>query len=187
MTSIMDPNWGIFANRPPSPFGGHLTDDGTLTGNRAMNGDYSDAGLGETDFWFEVPNGFNFALSAVYVRYCMNGAPDKADYADIADGLTNGLLFSARRSGVTTALGPPIKTNAEWVFAATRVSHAGYEPGIAQSDVWTFSTDIVSVFGAPDIFYGAQNDRYICTVHDDLSDIDCHEIYVYGTVIKITL
>ena len=148
-----------------------------------MAGDYSET---PQEFWFEVPTGFNFDLHAVYARFCMSPSPLKEDYADISEGLANGLLFSATRNGVTTALGPPIKTNGEWAFAATRVSHANYEPG-AQSDVWTFSIDINTVFGTFDRFYGAQNDRYSCTVSDDLSDIDCHEIYVYGTAKKFTL
>jgi hypothetical protein len=179
----MDPNWGVFANRPPSPFGGNLTDDGTLTGNKNMANDYS---ITPQEFWFEVPSGFNFDMHAVFIRYCMSAVPRKEDYADIDGGLDNGLLFTATRNGVTTALGPPILNNAEWAFAATRNSHANFEPGVLE-DVWTFSIDIEQVFGTHDRFYGAQNDRYSCTVSDDLSDIYCHEIYVYGTVTKYVL
>ncbi len=184
MTSIMDPNWGVFANRPPSPFGGPLTDTGFFTGNPDMAADYSGT---PQDFWFEVPAGFNFDLHAVYARMCMGDKPLIDDYGDIEDGLENGILFSARRSGVTTALGPPIKTNKGWAFAATGQDNAGFKGSGQRQDVWTWSTDIQKVFGTHDRFYGAQGDRYTCTVSDDLTDLDCHRVYIFGTVTKIVL
>lgn len=179
---------------PKRIFYSHLTVDGSLTdtvaepADFALNKNFSDGGLGVTDYFIQPPAA---NMTLVLVRmfpYIRDGSGMAAeDFGNITDGLTNGLKFFMNQDGATEVdmtAGDPIKNNAglrrHFYDAARSTWSTGDE---FMSGRWTFTRD---GNGDPIVLRGsnlAAGCRMGVRLHDDLSDLTEFNVKIRGELI----
>ena len=149
--------------------------NGLPTGTKSAIGDYSDTGMGQTDFYIEALSGEKLAVARVIIHVVDSGSFDSGSYGN-AITLTNGIKFIYRRNGVEFDVsdGFPIKTNVDWGRFCYDVSVSTYGQGNeALNARWTFSK-----YGNPLVL--DSGDSLILRLNDDFSGLVEHTFLFEG-------
>lgn len=179
---VLENTWGWLQNRPGVPFSQMLTDDGTKTGDCNITGDYS---VTPQDFYIQPPPGVIYFLHGLKVNYTLPPSPDREDYGEINDGLTNGLQFIRKRGLTETILNPrgPIKNNQDLVIAGGVLQPTGLNGSIL---LYVMSFDYHKDFGQPEPIHGDREESYIVRANDDFNGQNVHCVLVEGVRFAIT-
>ena len=151
-------------------------------GETAAIGEYQDAELGETDFFFQPEAGQIVDLHRMIVQVRDAGSPDSGKYGNDID-LTEGIrvLVLDSEGGIILDLtdGHPIKTNAEWARKCFDSVPSSYGSGDAYVSVrWTFSKA-----GMPLTLSGDRGERLAVRLNDDYSGLKDHSFQVQGAIV----
>ena len=155
----------------------YLDANGDGTGATTANGNYSDAGVGVTQFYYEATNYAEIERMIIYVEDTVGFAA--ADYGSITGNLTNGISLKVFDTNGTTELldltaGLPVKSNAGWARTCYDAQllewGAGNEMLLAR---WTFSKAGDSINLLP-------GQRLAVVMNDDLTGLVDHNFMIQG-------
>jgi hypothetical protein len=140
--------------------------NGLPSGTKSAIGNYSDAGVGQTDFYIEALDGEKLAVARVIIHVVDSGSFDSGAYGN-GIILTNGIKFIYTRDGVELDVsnGYPIKTNVDWGRFCFDVNVSTYGAGNeALSSRWSFDK-----YGNPIVLN--KGDRLTIRFNDDFTDL----------------
>ncbi|MFA6213434.1 MAG: hypothetical protein WC714_28615 [Candidatus Obscuribacterales bacterium] len=150
-----------------------LTAAGNNTGAYNLNGNYSASPL---DIYYEATS--HYDLYSLLVVISDNANFNQADYGAIVGGLTNGVSFFIKPSGlpeIPLLSGVSVKHNYEWLtlnhdFVLTSFA------GLAQTA--TISFEITEDYGKP--INMSSGDRFIVRLNDDFTGLVSHTFGLRG-------
>jgi hypothetical protein len=121
----------------------HMTDDGTPTGTLDAIGDYSDGGLGETQFFITPGAGKKMVIARMLIAVVDSGSFDSGKYGNNIT-LTNGIKVQVRDGDTTVdndlTNSTPVKTNVDWATFCYDVNISSFGSGNEYLNVrWTFA------------------------------------------------
>lgn len=152
-----------------------ITSDGTSTGNRNMNGDYSAAA---TDFYFTATADFD--IYSVLVAITDNANFNYADYGGITSGvITNGVKFFVHpvAAGIDVPLlaGLALTHNYDWLSVSADVLLTTFA---GTSQTLSIEVDVTRKYGRP--LSIATGDKFIVRLHDNFTGLVNHTVHLRG-------
>ncbi len=179
------PNGGTFNILNTAPVSKFLSKDSgedQQNGNININEDYSDSGIGVTDFRITAPTGYWVALYRMLVTVRDFGMFDSGSYGN-GITLTNGIHFvngvgDGSRPDFIVSEGVPIKVNPDWGAYCYDTRLSSYGTGNEQLAArWTFAKA-----GRPAILDGDIGEFTAIRVNDDLSGLVGHYFNIQGLI-----
>lgn len=153
-----------------------LDTNGDGTGTTNGTGDYSDIGLGVTDFYIECPTGVEIFISKLVIQLEDAGAFDTSKYGNNIE-LINGvkIIFSDAESGeleITSSF--PIITNVDYAKYDKNLFLSTFGAG---NEYLNFTYDFFSL-GRP--IRLLPSEKWIIRLNDDFSDLISHTFNIQG-------
>lgn len=152
---------------------------GDGSGTKECIGDYSAAGLGQTDFIIKPAAGEIFNIQRMMVSYSDAGNFSASGYG-AGSALTNGIkVFVANDSGIKywlTDEDHPIKTNAEWTVVCYDYSYLSFGVG----DNWGGARWTFAKAGKRLTLTGDSGDKLVVRLEDDHSVLTQSHFLVQG-------
>ena len=163
----------------------YLDTVGDGSGTKDAVGNYSDAGLGQTDFILQPPVGSVFMLTRLLWSLADSGAMNSGGFGS-GSALTNGIeIFKIQDA--TTVLdvtdGLPIKTNGDWVRLCYDLDLHDFGPGnnyLSARFTFLKSGAIISLSGN-------NLEKLVVRLHDDMSGLAGQFFNVQGHTAKVQL
>lgn len=151
-----------------------LTLDGTPEGDYDMAQDFS---VTEGVFYIQPPPGRAYILSSFITSIEASMIASSDDYANIADGLTNGIDLSVTSDAIPykSLLPAPIKNNGD-LFSTVGDTSIENFPG---NNIDLLTSKFISVTSQFTLV-GSINERLNVVINDDLSSLESHRVRVFG-------
>ena len=197
VTVLRDPDNFKILNRCPAVFQFLSSDPNEVQSNGFINakGNYSDAGLGATDFCITAKPGEFLLLERMLVTVRDEGSFDSGFYGN-SIVLTNGIRllngFKDSENNIVETFditeGLPIKTNPDWGAYCYDVTPSSYGQGDETLNVrWTFSKMGRPVILDGDAKYQDQTGlrEFACIrLNDDFTGLKGHYFQIQGVRVK---
>lgn len=158
------------------PFSRNLTLDGSAGGQASMAFDYSDTGLGETDYFTKPDPNFDLQIEEISLIVSDNGTPGLDEFGNLGSALTNGLRFFVIQRGTRIYAQTEIFANQDIVRTEDRLS-------ITQ---WTGTVRVINYskqyfsFSDGEPIHDRHNEFFGVTLNDDFSSLVEFSMHVNG-------
>ena len=177
MSSLKN-NYYKISGETNNPASRAMTDDGTISGNDEIIGDYS---VTEGRFWIQPPADEDWLVAGFTIAVSDAGNKARTDYGAITGGLTNGVNFFVEQEGVEIVVtqGNPIKDNQGLVRNGREFQLIDFD---GQDDT-IFTSDLLLAYSDGFVLRGGLSEKFGVLLNDDFTSLTQHQVFTKLSVL----